>query len=1026
MSLRSSIPFSLAFAFATLALACGDYDKKGDTAPDVADFSDGDVSEPDPDTSEPDADTTEPDTTEPDGDTTPDTSEPDPDPDGDGLNEAAEAELGTDPTLADTDGDGYWDGWEAAAASDPNDPLSTPTLEVPDGSPYILDLVDIIEPTLLRTFLGSILDKWPPILLFADASAGNGEITLKGGIAKRTSLGPDDTADTADDEFGLQLGSLDPATGAFQVLLHGTRSGDQVVATADEVVIDLSNISEIVRGVRLRVEDVRFEATFVAGDQRLDPTRLSGILSRAGVEEILENADLPLPIDTETAMQLLDPDGDGIIAVDIALDGRPAVASGWYLIPDAEPVVRDPDTCCPAGLAVGDSIDTALTIVDQGLQPSEEALAKRVIANALATPDLLDFVATLRVVSGERRIYVYSPRGNIYFTRTRSIIDGIPTTSYSVYALDTVDDLEGSPLKPDDDANPIGYQVATDLSDYASFIAAGVPFATNADYESLGYAPGDERLVRIPAGKNPYPFGYERLSQIFDDPRAGDLVLEEVSYYGNRGSHGHLAALQSRSPLIVSGKGVKTAASGEDWSSECAGTCTPASTSFLVRDEAAHIVDVAPTIAKAVGVANTTGVGPAGFLADDNYLAWQDGRPLDAILDGTTAKYAVIFVNDGLTSMEFLHQAFDGTRDLDAYRELMARGVTFRGGAITNFPSNTYPSHNVLGSGAYSGHHGLVDNSFYEREVLSPFAPITELFSTEKFVGGAHPGLPIETLHEAMLRSFGGIWNKTSNPTGILTASLNDPSTRGAPLATLERRIPEGYKVPAPMDALELNGETYTYPEATLLDAEGLLDNSTVTNAYGLFIANPAKGFPIPRYSIINLSSTDGAGHKAGPHGDEVRERVLGRTNQRLRMLIEILKQAGIFADTIIVLTADHGMELKDPNLQGRLLQDLPSDIGIVHEHDFIYLKQLVLTHTPLGAPSPTATVTVTVSDSDGSAPQNLIGGATVIIMRGTDELTRGTTEVDGTVTLTIDNDGGPLSATIIKSGFSLEDHIIE
>jgi len=1005
-------------SIAAIALAaCGDDDKKTDAAPDASGLDTRDASELD--TPDPDAVSDATDT--PDGETV-----TEPDQDGDGLSDAEEAALGTDPTLTDSDADGYWDGWEAAAASDPNDPLSTPALDVPDGAPYILDLVDIIEPTLLRTFLSSILDRWPPILLFADASAGPGTVTLKGGIAKRTALGPDDTAGTTDDEFSLELGSLDPATGAFQVLLDGTRTGNQVVATAPEVVIDLSNISEIVRGVRLRVEDVRFEATFGDGDQRLDPTRLSGILSRAGVEDILENADLPLPIDASTAMEILDPDGDGIIAVDIALEGRPAIASGWVLTPDAEPEARDPGTCCPAGLAVGDPIDAALTVVDQGLQPSEEALAKRVIANALATPELLDFVAALRVMGGERRIYVYSPRGNIYFTRNRVVIDDVPTTTYSVFLLDSVDALEGSPLKPDDDANPIGYQIATDLSDYESFLAAGEPFAPNADYESLGFAPGDERLVRVPAAKHPYPFGYERLSQIFDDPRAGDLVLEEVSYYGNRGNHGHLAALQSRSPLIVSGAGVIKSGdeTGDGWSSACAGPCGDAATPFLVRDEAVPIVDVAPTIAKAVGVAKTTGVGPDGFLSDDVYLAWQDGRPLGAVLDGTTAKYAIILINDGLTSMELLHQAFDGARDLDAYRELMARGVTFRHGAITNFPSNTYPSHNVVGSGAYSGHHGLVDNSFYERPVATEFAPIAELFSTEKFVGSAHPGLPIETLHEAMLRSFGGVWNKTTNATGILTASLNDPSTRGAPLATLERRLPDGYKVPEPVDSLELNGQTFTYPEASLLDVEGLLDNSTVTNAYGLFIANPAKGFPIPRYSIINLSSTDGAGHKAGPHGDELRETVLGRTNARLRMLIEILKQAGIYDDTIIVLTADHGMELKDPNLTGRLLRDLPSDISLVHAHDFIYLKQLVLTHSAL--PVGGGAVTFTVSDSDGAAPLNLIGGATVIVMRGEVELARGTTEVDGTVVLDVDDDGGPLTVTILKSGFSLEDHLIE
>ena len=42
-----------------------------------------------------------------------------PDPDGDGLSDCEEAELGSDPALADSDGDGFDDGEEADCASDP-------------------------------------------------------------------------------------------------------------------------------------------------------------------------------------------------------------------------------------------------------------------------------------------------------------------------------------------------------------------------------------------------------------------------------------------------------------------------------------------------------------------------------------------------------------------------------------------------------------------------------------------------------------------------------------------------------------------------------------------------------------------------------------------------------------------------------------------------------------------------------------------------------------------------------------------
>lgn len=44
------------------------------------------------------------------------------DTDGDGLSDPFELHIGTDPRSADTDGDGYEDKWEWDAGTDPNDP----------------------------------------------------------------------------------------------------------------------------------------------------------------------------------------------------------------------------------------------------------------------------------------------------------------------------------------------------------------------------------------------------------------------------------------------------------------------------------------------------------------------------------------------------------------------------------------------------------------------------------------------------------------------------------------------------------------------------------------------------------------------------------------------------------------------------------------------------------------------------------------------------------------------------------------
>lgn len=57
------------------------------------------------------------------------------DTDGDGLTDAEETALGTDPDLADTDGDGYDDGEEASWGSDPLDAASLPAADS-DGDGY--------------------------------------------------------------------------------------------------------------------------------------------------------------------------------------------------------------------------------------------------------------------------------------------------------------------------------------------------------------------------------------------------------------------------------------------------------------------------------------------------------------------------------------------------------------------------------------------------------------------------------------------------------------------------------------------------------------------------------------------------------------------------------------------------------------------------------------------------------------------------------------------------------------------------
>jgi YD repeat-containing protein len=72
-------------------------------------------------------------------------SDPNADPDGDGLTNAQEISLGTDPLDVDTDGDGYPDGLEVALGSDPLNPNSIPVILTGSGS-VVFSVLNTVPP----------------------------------------------------------------------------------------------------------------------------------------------------------------------------------------------------------------------------------------------------------------------------------------------------------------------------------------------------------------------------------------------------------------------------------------------------------------------------------------------------------------------------------------------------------------------------------------------------------------------------------------------------------------------------------------------------------------------------------------------------------------------------------------------------------------------------------------------------------------------------------------------------------------
>jgi predicted AlkP superfamily pyrophosphatase or phosphodiesterase len=498
--------------------------------------------------------------------------------------------------------------------------------------------------------------------------------------------------------------------------------------------------------------------------------------------------------------------------------------------------------------------------------------------------------------------------------------------------------------------------------------------------------------------------------------------------------------------------------------------------------EQAESVDVAPTVAWIYGL------DPATVLPD------ADGRALTEAFGGVPieeaephANRALIVIFDGNNSVRIHDLMADCLREpgggfacgdpdnraMPSVRSLVLRdtdarldvpqGTLTRFGSIAGFPSVTFPNHNVVGSGAYPGHHGIVGNRYYERDVeierdpIDPLDPRNPVF----FFSSALLRHDFETLHEAVHRAFGD-WapvaedpgcnpatDVCNGPSGAFTASVNEPSARGADFASLETvssdTLPAtfAFLTASSLDFVADTDATCAGQSLAGYGQESILDHLGQAQARALYTEPSTGGLPPipgvdplviddtggaahpdPKYMIANFTLTDGAGHEFGPHGNCARAGY-GDTGSRFQRILDALADHERFAlageparlgETLIVLTGDHGMEDQDqasgPGHDGELAA---SDIEYI-DQDGVYL--LTLRVELVGAPdgvippgTPTLTFRVTDGDLDATGAGRPVAGAVVEAVSGAEQQSA-TTGANGEVTFTF---GVPVDTVALR-----------
>ena len=559
----------------------------------------------------------------------------------------------------------------------------------------------------------------------------------------------------------------------------------------------------------------------------------------------------------------------------------------------------------------------------QGLDDQQTESGNRAILALLRDPearDHVDLVITCRDCTYE----VWAARGMVRFQRLCR--DG----RLEFRVVEQIGD------------NPIADQRHTRIATRADELQAAA---------ASGHPTEDVNVAFIEPAEVSYPYAYERIAQLFDSPLAPDIVISPKCYtFGRqRGQHGALDVVQSRAPLAFAGPGVRPGRY------ECA----------------ARHVDIAPTICHLMGFPKIDGMDFSGRtaserqVAPDVYLARQDGRVLDEILgDSGRPERAYLVIFDGLSNSELRHLIDTDDPAISNLRRILDRSAFLTFGSTVNFPSITWPSHSTILTGAWCGHHDIVNPTYYARETRQALAQQGQGLMTEGYLDGG-----VETLYEAFHRVLGP---------QALTASIHEPQGRGADHAALERRVvgPRDRLKALTPDCVAAISPRYLADGKEAVYREALLDARGLAQLMVLF-EDPAQRAPV--FVAHEFALTDGAGHDYGPHGAGLYT-AIAETDRRLGHVLDTLAATGRLDSTLFIFTSDHGMAAQDVDLQANPARHLER-IGMctITGEPMLWLRDLAVTVEP--APDGrTARVTVLDNDPDTSGENPPVVGAEVLV----------------------------------------------
>lgn len=192
-----------------------------------------------------------------------------------------------------------------------------------------------------------------------------------------------------------------------------------------------------------------------------------------------------------------------------------------------------------------------------------------------------------------------------------------------------------------------------------------------------------------------------------------------------------------------------------------------------------------------------------------------------------------------------------------AFLELIRQGTAAEG-LIPSFPSKTFPNHYTLVTGLYPGHHGLVDNAFYDPALRQRYTMKNrEVVRNPAYYGGT-PLWRLAQQHGLKAASYFWVGSETA-----------------------------------------IQGE---YPDYYLSYDEAVPSDKRVAQT-AAWLKLPAADRP--HFISLYFSMVDTEGHRSGPNSPTLRQTVL-HADSVLGHLMQALKATQLPINLIVV--SDHGM----------------------------------------------------------------------------------------------------------------------